>query len=67
MDEEAKVKTPGELTPEDYQKALDKLAELKPLTRIINSVRVNDAVDQLYRMLKEELKEILFKQYEKAR
>lgn len=50
-----KIKKPDELTPEDYQKVLDKLAELKTSAQIINSARINDAIDKLERMLEEEI------------
>ena len=65
--EKLKIKKPSELTPEDYQKALDKLVELKPLTTPINSVRINDVVDRLQGMLEEELKELIYKQYKQKR
>lgn len=50
-----KIKKPEELTPEDYQKALDKLAELKTSAQTINSARINDAIDKLEHMLDEEM------------
>jgi len=50
-----KIKKPKQLTPEDYQKVLDKLVELKPLALTINSKRINEAIDNLERMLEEEM------------
>ena len=55
LESEIKIKKPKELTTGDYQKVLDKLAELKPLAQPVNSARINDAVDKLERMVEEEL------------
>lgn len=64
---ERKIKKPEELVPEDYQKVLDKLVELRSLTISINSARINDEVDRLQGMLEEELKETIYKKYKKER
>lgn len=59
MGTEIKLKKPEDLTPEDYQLALDKLEELKTLTLPINSARINEAVNKLFSMLREEQLTIL--------